>query len=249
MTDAHVLDLIPAYALNILEFEEARQVAAHLSVCAACTSELQAYRRVAEQLPMAAPGANPPARLKSSILSQLPRQQEPAAAARTAPARSPAPKRTWWQALLQGLPALSPAWGIASLALILVLGASNLFLWQRVDQLSQPGESHFITVHLQGAGASLGAVGLLVMDEQGNAGTLVVDGLPSLEPSKTYQLWLIHNGERTNGGIFSVDAQGYGSLWVSSNLPLTTFDSFGVTIEPAGGSPGPSGEKVLGGEL
>lgn len=247
MFDQHVIDFIPAYALGILEADEARQVAAHLESCPGCTAELQSYRRVAEQLPLAAPDAVPPAHLKASILRQLPPKQGVRASATPAPARRE--KRSWRQALLQSIPALSPAWSLVSLVLILVLGASNLLLWQRFSQIDQPVDSHFITVNLQGAGNSSGAVGLLVMDEHGNAGTLVVDGLPLLDASKTYQLWLIRDGQRSNGGTFSVDAQGYGSLWVASQIPLTSFDSFGVTVEPAGGSPGPTGDKVLGGEL
>jgi anti-sigma-K factor RskA len=31
--------------------------------------------------------------------------------------------------------------------------------------------------------------------------------------------------------------------------PLLKFQAFGITVEPTGGSPGPTGEKVMGGEL
>lgn len=249
MSENHVLDLIAAYALNILEADEARQVADHLVSCQVCTRELESYRRVAERLPLAAPDASPPAHLKASILRQLPGKQNEPAALKMAPVHTLPQKRSWWQTLLQSLPAFSPAWSLASMALILVLGASNLFLWQRVNRLSEPSPSHFITVNLQGSSSTPAAAGMLVMDEHGNAGTLVVDGLPLLDSSKAYQLWLIRNGERTSGGLFSVDSLGYGSLWITSEIPLTTYDSFGVTIEPSGGSPGPTGERVLAGEL
>jgi anti-sigma-K factor RskA len=249
MSENHVIDLIAAYSLNILEANESQQVASHLASCETCAAELEAYRRVAEKLPLAAPDAIPPSHLKASILRQLPKKQSAPVAQEAAPTRNTPQKRPWWRSLLQGLPALSPAWSLASLALILVLGASNLFLWQRVSLLSQPSTSHFITVDLQPSQSASAAAGMLVMDEQGNAGTLVVDGLPVLDSSKGYQLWLIRDGERTSGGVFSVDSLGYGSLWITSESPLTSYDSFGVTIEPAGGSPGPTGEKVLGGEL
>jgi anti-sigma-K factor RskA len=35
----------------------------------------------------------------------------------------------------------------------------------------------------------------------------------------------------------------------TSEQPLKAFSTFGITIEPAGGSPGPTGDKVLGGGL
>ena len=87
---------------------------------------------------------------------------------------------------------------------------------------------------------------MLSMD--GDHGTLVVDGLPVLTEAEQYQLWLIRDGERTDGGVFSVDRRGYGSMWVHADEPLDSFDSFGVTLEPAGGSPGPTGPRMLGGE-
>jgi len=73
-----------------------------------------------------------------------------------------------------------------------------------------------MTVVLQGTSFSPGASGMLVISRDGEHGTLVVDGLPPLDESHQYQLWLIRNGERLSGGVFSVDARGYGSLWVSS---------------------------------
>lgn len=249
MSENHVIDLIAAYALNMLDADEAQQVTAHLAACASCATELQSYLRVVEQLPLAAPDANPPAHLKASLMSQLPTKQNFTAAEKPAPTRIAPEKRPWWQPLLQTLPTLSPAWSLASAVLILLLSASNLFLWQRVNQLNQTTPSHFITVELQASPSAPSAAGVLVMDEQGHAGTLVVDGLPVLDNSKAYQLWLIRDGARTSGGVFSVDSLGYGSLWITSEIPLTRYDSFGVTIEPAGGSPGPTGEKVLGGEL
>lgn len=238
MSANHVIELIPAYALSCLDSQDMHLVSAHLEVCQACADELYAYQKVVAQLPLGAPESSPPADLKAKILAKLPGSGTAAQE-----------KLSWWQTLNQRLGQLPLALNFASLALVIVLAASNLFLWQRVNTLSRSPESHFITVALQGTSLNPNATALLVMDSHGHSGTLVVDGLSDLEPSKTYQLWLIRDGQRSSGGTFQVDAEGYGSLWVSSELPLTTFNAFGVTIEPAGGSPGPTGERVLGGEL
>ncbi len=75
----------------------------------------------------------------------------------------------------------------------------------------------------------------------------MVDHLPVLDPDELqYQLWLIQDGQRTSGAVFSVNKYGYGSVWVSSPEPLSSYSDFGISIEPAGGSPGPTGDKVLG---
>ena len=88
-----------------------------------------------------------------------------------------------------------------------------------------------------------------MVSTDGEHGTLVVDGLPALDEERQYQLWLIEDGQRTSGGVFSVNPEGYGSLWVLSPEPLSGYSAFGITIEPAGGSPGPTGAKVLGSTL
>jgi anti-sigma-K factor RskA len=145
--------------------------------------------------------------------------------------------------------ASAPAWGIASLLLIFILGLSNLFLWGRLNEIERVSQSVILSIPLQGTDATPQAVGMLVVSQDGEHGTLVVDGLPALDEMSQYQLWLIRDEQRTNGGIFSVDEEGYGNLWVSSPEPLLSYSAFGITVEPAGGSPGPTGVKVLGGEL
>jgi anti-sigma-K factor RskA len=110
-------------------------------------------------------------------------------------------------------------------------------------------------VALAGTDAAPGASGVLVISQDGSSGTLVADGLPVLEAGKQYQLWLIHDGQRDSGGVFSVSPaqaagvtpDSYAVMAVQSARPLTDYTGFGVTIEPAGGSPGPTGQKVLGG--
>lgn len=106
-----------------------------------------------------------------------------------------------------------------------------------------------MAVQFQGTNAAPNATGLLVISLDGMHGTMVVDQLPVLGEAEQYQLWLIQDGERTSGGVFSVDTQGYKSLYIDSPEPLASYSAFGITVEPAGGSPGPTGEKVLGGEL
>ena len=89
---------------------------------------------------------------------------------------------------------------------------------------------------------------MLVIGSDGDEGGLVVEDLPALDANHQYQLWLIdRDGQRTSGAVFSVDAEGYGTTMVTSPLPLTSYVAFGVTAEPIGGSPGPTGQKVLGG--
>ena len=104
-------------------------------------------------------------------------------------------------------------------------------------------------VALAGTKDSTQAIGTLVMNPSGEYGSLVVDHLAALDAGHQYQVWLIKDGQRTSGGVFSVNPDGYASLELYAPLPLIEYQSIGITIEPAGGSPGPTGAKVLGGDL
>ena len=238
MIEEHVLDLLPAYALGCLDEEDDLQVIEHLTTCGVCRAELETYRSLVNELPFAVAESDPPSELKEMILARARKAKS------LAPARQSLP---WWQRITR-LGAV-PVWSAMSLVLVLVLGASNLLLWGRLNTLENKPQTDLMTVPLQATSASSGASGMLVISRDGDHGTLVVDGLSALDPAQQYQLWLIRDGKRTSGGVFSVDQQGYGSLWVKSPAPLISYSSFGITIEPAGGSPGPTGKKVLGGDL
>jgi anti-sigma-K factor RskA len=136
--NAHPTDLLPAYALDILEAAEQAEVEAHLESCPECRAEVAAYRNV-----------------------------------------------------------------------------SNLL------------------------------AGVLLIREGEPTGTLIVHGLPWLEPERQYQLWLVNDDGRVSGAVFSVEAEGFTSVEVSAPEPLPSYYRFGITIEPAGGSPGPTGDGVL----
>jgi anti-sigma-K factor RskA len=239
--EPHVNELLPAYALDCLDEGEMEQVTRHLAQCAQCRAELGVYQEVAALLPFGGELVDPPPDLKTRLMAQVQSKS------RTIP--QPEPSSTWIDRLLQWTRRSAPLWGTVSLALVILLGISNLLLWGQVRQMKSVQPSQMQFVRMSGTDAAPTAQGVIVISTDGDHGTLVVDNLPPLQAGKQYQLWLIDDGKRIDGGVFSVDQDGYGSLWVNSPRPLVTYASFGVTIEPQGGSPGPTGQKVLGGGL
>ncbi len=225
----HVLELLPAYSLECLDQDEASRVAEHLASCSECRAELLAYEAITAQLALGAPESSPPARLKGEILRSVQAPRTDAASARRE-------GRSWRRT--------APAWGIAALVLLVALIASNLWWWQRSDSVG-PGEMQVVA--MVGTDEAPAATGTLLITADGEYGTLIVDHLPPPDAGLGYQLWLIRDGERVSGGMLNVSPEGYGVLEVSSPEPLSSYSDFGVTIEPAGGSPGPTGDKVLGG--
>lgn len=238
----HFIDDLPAYALGVLGQAEALEIEAHLSACDSCRAELKAYLDVVNQLSLAVAMDEPGPDVKSRLMKQIVSNKTAADTTRTPTSSS------GWRAILSGLFEVKnlPV-RLAGLAVLLLLVISNLSLWQQVKELQRPAD--FYVVELAGTGEFPDAKGILIISEEGSEGTLVVEHLPQLGESQQYQLWLIDDGERTSGGVFSPRESGYGRLWVASPGSLLAYDSFGVTIEPAGGSPGPTGDKILGGDF
>ena len=235
----HVLDSLPAYALGSLDPEEAHRVEEHLLSCWICRNESTAFQAVVGGLSFSAPVASPPADLKERLMQRVhaarPKEQAPAQQQRTA--------RPLWERLL-------PVWGLASLCLIVALAGSSLILWQRVNHLefiTAPGGMR--AVPLTAPDQSSSATGFVLISPDGDAGALIVDGLPTLGESQQYQVWLIRNGKRTSGAVFSTDEKSYGGTRIRAPGSLLEYSSVGVTVEPAGGSPQPTGTDVLGGPL
>ncbi len=246
-TDTHVFDLLPAYALGSLDREESNRVALHLDDCALCQKELRAYQSVVNQLPFAVPERIPPARLKQAILASAEAQGN---ASRTPAPTRPSAELSFLTRVRQHLLGPVPGWSLVAIILaLIVLLAGNILLLQRSQRLAAASANEFRIVRMAGTVSAANATGWIVISQDGTAGTLIVQNLPSLDQSHQYQLWLIRDGNRVSGGVFSVDDRGYASVWVYSPRPLIQYQTFGITVEPIGGSPGPTGSKVLGGSL
>ena len=93
--------------------------------------------------------------------------------------------------------------------------------------------------------------GTLVYDPQGQIAVLNVWGLAPLQEGEDYQVWLIEPDQtRVSGGVFQpMEGFEYTVFVIESPSSLESFTGLGVTVEPAGGSPGPTGERVFGTEL
>ena len=239
MSDEHadIRERLPAYALGSLDKAEAAETARHVGDCPDCRAEWADYAAVVDALALAAPDAAPSPALRDRLLAAARDAKESAAvptavkidargaAGTAAPRRRPA--RRW------------PVLAVAALAAI-VLGG---LLWAAFGLLVAPGAP---PVTLLPTDIAPEADGELVFARGGRAATLTVRGLPVLPAGRQYQLWLVSDDERESGAVFSVNANGWAETAVEMERAAAEYDRFGITIEPAGGSPGPTGERVLG---
>ena len=92
-----------------------------------------------------------------------------------------------------------------------------------------------------------GVSGSLLIDKQRNLVGVFAWHLPLPPAGKTYQMWLIDpQGDRISGGFLTPES-GYPFVMavIKSSQPLTDFVGVGITLEPSGGSPKPTGPRIL----
>ncbi len=241
MVDKHTAfkEGLAAYALDALDAREIPSLEVHLRTCKSCTADLAAYRRVTGGLLSALPPKAPPAAIKRNLQLQLAHER-----------RSTIQPSKW-------------SWGrfAVAAAFVLLIGLSLLSLLQVNALRQEQADLDARSTAVQTAIAMLAYPGTQVVsfDQNGVAGSLLVDKqrnllavfawhLPPTPVAKVYQIWLVDpQGNRTSGGFIAPEA-GYpfSMTVIQSPAPLAGFTSMGITLEPQGGSPGPTGPKVVG---
>lgn len=238
--------LLGAYALGALSEPEVRQVEEHLRLCDACSARLAEHRATALGLLHIAPAASPPARLREALDASL---SENGMVGAPALERRLGNRRLGWALGLVGavlialnLMQLYRGWALEA-QLESVLAA------QRAGQTAQALRSYPTSRSV--AVEAEGLRGTFLYDADLPLAVLYIWGLPDPGPRHSYQAWLIApDGERTSGGLLALPGdQGFASLVVGAPLPMREYVGFGVTLEPAGGSPFPTGPRIFGADL
>jgi anti-sigma-K factor RskA len=234
MSDPHpIRELLPGYALGCLDAEEEKAVREHLAGCVSCRERLESFMEVSDRLALAVPMAEPPKSLEGRIMRRI----DGALSGRRSLSR-------WVHQFRH------PALAAMAAALIVALAVGNILQLAKVPPVQpRPQSAKLMTATLTGTEQAQEAYGTIVLDPKDNKGVLAVNGLPTLDAAHQYQLWLIRDGQRRSGGVFSVDDEGYGALLLTVPDDFKDFWSFGISIEPFGGSQAPTGAKVMSGTL
>jgi anti-sigma-K factor RskA len=232
------LENIPAYSLGALDADEAAGLEAHLRTCESCSAELASYGGITDALLLAAPALPPPASVRRGLQEKLPSRQK-----RTS--RRPAGNRLAW--------ALGAA--VVLLLALNVYAISQLRAIQRQqaqvsDQITTAQSALAMLAYPRTENISIEAgpvAGRLLLDKEQNAGVLVLWDVPALPADQTYQMWLIApDGERTSAGVFRPEsALTFATIWLAPGQDLSGFTGLGVTVEPVGGSPQPTGPRLF----
>jgi hypothetical protein len=117
---------------------------------------------------------------------------------------------------------------------------------QLIEHKNQPGivDSAMRVIALEGTEDAPEARGTFYSGAV--TSVLVLEDLPTLSTNEVYQLWLIpSDGEPIAAGLVRVEERGATMIKIDMDGTAQDFAAVGVSIEPTGGSPQPTGPVVL----
>jgi anti-sigma-K factor RskA len=245
--------LAAVHAVGALDGEDLVRFEAHLREgCATCEAALREANEALAELHRQATPVIPPAHVRDALMRRVQSSSRPrpwrwipwavgvAAAAVLAAAFTGGMVAARYQARMGAL-ARDMAQAREQLRREQALLREEVKIARSIaDLLRDPATR---VVALNGLADAPNANGRVVWHEKAG-GRLYVAGLPPAPAGKTYELWTIAGPAPRPAGTFDVDAAGRGSLTVA---PVTDgpVKVFAVTLEPAGGTPAPTGPVVL----
>lgn len=250
------------YALGALDGEEKRAFEAHVLACSQCRQQLAEARGRASLLGMASAPVAPPPAVKSALMQRVHaevsmNQQQPVSTQR--------PHKRWGLRFSLTFAAATVILAFATFwlarddsqkrhdiqqlqaqisAVQATASKDDATMRAYADVVAAP-DTVSVTLQQQ-AGGPPGQAHVLYNERMGLA---VYSGQISPPPAgKSYQLWLVPAaGAPVNAGLVAANQQnGAVVVHVAQGTPAK---AFAVTTEPQGGSPQPTGPKVLVGAL
>ncbi len=236
-------EMIPDYAFGLTSPDETRLIEANLARCPGAAARLAEFERLQDDMRETVPQITPPPGLGDRLLI--------AAGAAAAPRRR-----------------LS-VWGLVAAVVAALLIVTNGYWLLRTSEMNR--EYNELVALIESSGQNGAAFVLtstdalrwrrlsppeeadrsafLMWNAESQTGLLYARGFPEVAAGQGYQLWLGRDGERVSGGVFQVDENGDGALLFRITEPIDQYTRAGITVEPAGGSPAPTGSVMVNGDL
>jgi anti-sigma-K factor RskA len=234
MIPVHEDQPLAAYVLGALAPDERAAVEAHLAGCAVCAQEVRSLQRVADALARSLPQRTPPPYLRERVLAAVGARPE-----RRAVLMRP---KSSWSAVKTWLPIA------ALLVLAIGAGAYALRLQARLDEtvsaMAVLAAPDLARIDLAAQPAAPAASARALWSRQRGM-VFTASNLPPLPSGRVYQVWVVTAQGPVSAGLLEPDAQGRGMRVFSTPSDIAAPVAVAVTLEPAGGVPAPTGDKVL----
>lgn len=253
-------ELAEPYALDILDADERRAFERHLPLCEECQRAVADARAVAEGLAHTLEPVAPPAALRARVLgaattraraAAVPSVTEsnagvlPWALAAAASIAAVVFGLGWWNTadrLARAENELQTALQTLASTQSRIADAQSVAdrLTRELSVLAAPD---VVRVELKGQPAAPAASGR-VHWSRSRGTTFAATNLPALDAGRVYQLWFVTAGPPVGAAVVTPDAAGRAEavIPILSGIEPT---AFALTVEPAGGSPAPTGAMLL----
>ena len=245
--DLHVLS--GSYVLDALSEPERDSFERHLQHCPLCEDEVRGLREAAARLGLAKT-LDPPPQMRPRVLAVAYRtRQLPPPAGEQIGLERRRVRVTWLFRPRSArrhaqrrprLPRLAAALAAASLVVVVALGITQS------DGAATAGAaiSRVVTApdaRTQTMRTSAGGTVTVVVSAGQQAAVVSATGMRSLPPAQTYQLWVIGPDGARSAGLLPRTGRA-GPVLASGVEPG---DRIGITVEPAGGTSGPTTTPVI----
>jgi anti-sigma-K factor RskA len=246
--DLHLLT--GAYAVDALDDAERRQFERHLAACPDCAQEVAELRRTANRLG-AAVTADPPDRIRAAVLAEIKGVRQDSPGLRLAGRRG-RPRDTGSRRWVIGLTSVAAAVALALAAALGVIAVrSQQQLTTTQAELAQAASRYTPLAQVLGAtdmraesaNGTQGGRATAVVSRRLDKGIFVAFSMPPTPSNKTYQAWAIGTGHPRSIGLLANGGNDSTVPLVLDTLANTT--TIAVTLEPAGGSPQPTGSLLI----
>ena len=249
-------DQITLLALGVLKGYELRELEEHLSTgCEICAKVLRENELVLSSLAYSLEDSPLSPEVENKIFERIEDQEK---------ATTKSSTFSFWKNI-------QPIWlnlgSAVAVGLLIILLVNNMSLRNELSiqeqnlknlQANLGKESEVMnfvmnpkvgTIELASGMSELDSSGKLLWEEGSKDALLMISNIPPLEEGKTYQFWVVENGEPHSMGTFLVGRDGNKMIEINCMPEHGGEMEFYVTLEPEGGMPHPTGATYLVGSL
>jgi anti-sigma-K factor RskA len=221
------------YALDALDDVETARFERHLAECDVCATEVREFREVAHRIGADGTAVPPPA-LRARVLAEV--------GSTAQLRRRPGTGRGRRPVVAAALGVAASVVAVAALAAALVSTRHDLAESRSLAAALSDPDAEVMTYRGDG-----GVMARLVGAPGADRLVVVLADLPAIDADRAYALWLIGADGPAMMGMVRPDSSGHAVAMIDADL--AGYTAFGLTNEPAGGSPAPTGPLLVTGAV